>query len=150
MNRTTNTIIGITSIAIGGMIYMLWRKQTLLMFSWFNNMGMRDAVEAMRRAASGYYPLIPQWVCFSLPTALWLFGGILLFWSIWENDFYERYFWVAIFSFIAVGAELGQLIGFIPGTYDPKDVILMVLSIVLAIVLNKKQKPKEIENAKNI
>lgn len=40
MNRTRKSILGIVSIAIGGIIYILWREQSLLMFEWFKSIGV--------------------------------------------------------------------------------------------------------------
>ena len=118
MDISKNTIIGSVSIIIGGMIYVLWREQTLLMFSWFNSMGVMDAIEAMRYSASPYHSIVPKWIYFSLPNAMWLLGGTLLFSSIWKDHVYERYFWMTLFSIIAIGSELGQLTDFINRLYS--------------------------------
>ena len=79
MKNTKNTIIGIASIIFGGMIYVLWRKQTLLMFSWFDAMSLGIPIAILRDSASAYSSIMPRWFYFSLPNALWAFGGILLF-----------------------------------------------------------------------
>ena len=148
MNRKQNIIIGIVSIVIGGMIYILWRRDNLLMFSWFKTMGIINQIECMRYYASIYYSIIPSWVYYSLPNALWLFGGMLCFFSIWEKHCYEQYIWIGIFIIIAMGAEFGQLIGIIPGTWQNSDMLLMIISIVSAIILNNKQNKKGVKNAK--
>jgi|SRR5690554_4246601 len=138
MNRTRKSILGIVSIAIGGIIYILWREQSLLMFEWFKSIGVINIVESMRSFADKYYSIFPKWVYFSLPNALWLFGGILLFASIWKHHCYEQYFWIGIFVTIAIGSEFGQLLGVTPGTWDNSDMLFMIVSIVCAITLNRK------------
>ncbi|MFH1006374.1 MAG: hypothetical protein V1800_02570 [Candidatus Latescibacterota bacterium] len=142
-----NTIIGIASITLGGIIYVLWRKQTLLMFSWFDSMGLNSTIALLRDSASACSSVIPEWLCFSLPNALWAFGGILLFSSIWKHFFAERLFWVLIFSITAIGSEIGQLVGIVPGTYDTNDIALMLIFIFLAILISNTRAMKEVNDA---
>ncbi|NBB81557.1 MAG: hypothetical protein GVY36_19310, partial [Verrucomicrobia bacterium] len=123
--------LGIVSIAVGGIIYIMWREQTLLMFDWFDLIGLSSVIGFIRNYGVMIgYP--PEWVIFSLPNALWVFGGFLLFFSIWEKESLERKIWLVLFSTIALGSELAQLIGFIPGTYDSVDMFLMCVFITFA------------------
>lgn len=128
-----------TSIAIGGIIYTLWREQNLLMFEWFKIIGVLCTIDNIRNITSIYYSIIPKWVCYSLPNALWLFGGIFLLISIWKHSCFEQYIWIGVFIIIAIGSEIGQLVGVIPGTWDFFDMLLMIVSILLAISLNRKK-----------
>ena len=129
---------------------MLLRERTLLMFSWFDCIGLTTPIAALRYSIMPYSSIIPKWLYLSLPNALWTFGGILLFSNIWKKYPMEKYLWVFIFSVIAVGSEFGQLIGIVPGTYDNNDVVLMLIFIFLAITMNIYQFSKEAKNAKNI
>jgi hypothetical protein len=108
------------------------------MFSWFHSMGLKPFVALLREFADSYSLVIPRWVYFSLPNALWLFGGIQLFYSIWEDACLERLFWVLLFSTTAVGSEIGQSLGIVPGTYDITDMALMAIFIPLAIAIGEK------------
>ncbi len=147
MNK--NTVIGITSIILGGIIYVLWREQTLLMFKWFDSLGLTPAIVSMRSSANAYLSVIPKWLCFSLPNALWFFGGVLLFSSIWKNFYAERIFWISIFAVIVIGCEIGQLAGVILGTYDNTDMVLMLMLIPLAILMGNNQVVKEVKDGKD-
>ena len=130
---------------------MLWRKQSLLMFSWFYSIGLKPFVALLREFAHSYSLVMPEWVYFSLPNALWAFGGILLFYSIWKDACSERMFWVLLFSMTAVGSEIGQLVGIVPGTYDTTDISLMLIFIPLAITIgNKNHAIKEVSDAKGL
>ncbi|MDB4488911.1 hypothetical protein N9017_02220 [Akkermansiaceae bacterium] len=140
------TVLGIVSIAVGGIIYIIWREQSLLMFEWFDLIGLSYFIGSIRYFGTLIgYP--PEWVVFSLPNALWVLGGFLLFFSIWEKESFERNIWLVLFSTIAIGSEIAQLIGFIPGTYDSVDMFLMCVVITLAISINKKKLIKEGNNA---
>ena len=135
------TFLGIASITIGGIIYIVWREHTLRMFDWFDLIGLSSIIDLIRN----YGQIIgrpPEWVVFSLPNALWVFGGFLLFFSIWKKKSCERNIWLALFSTIALGSEIAQLSGYIPGTYDNIDIILMCGFILFAILINKRKNHK--------
>ena len=150
MKKNRNTIIGTVSIILGGMFYVLWRKQSLLMFSWFDAIGLKSIIASLRDIAGSCSPAIPEWLYLSLPNALWAFGGILLFYSIWKDSFAERMFWVLLFSTIAVGSEIGQLIGIVPGTYDTVDMELMLIFILLAIFIGSDDSVKGVSDAEGL
>lgn len=144
-----NTVIGIVSIILGGIIYVLWREQTLLMFKWFDSLGLTPAIILIRSLAVAYLSILPNWLCYSLPNALWFFGGVLLFSSIWKNFFAERILWISIFVVIGIGCEIGQLAGVLPGTYDNTDIVLMLMFIPLAILIGNNQVIKEVKDGKD-
>ena len=141
MNK--NTVSGIISIILGGIIYVLWREQTLLMFKWFDSLGFTPAIISIRSFTDTYLSVLPKLLCYSLPNALWFFGGILLFSSIWKNFFAERILWISIFAVIGLGCEIGQLAGVLQGNYDNTDIVLMHMFIPLAIFIGNNQLKKE-------
>ena len=58
---------------------------------------------------------------------------------------------MTLFPIIAIGSELGQLTGFIPGVYDLTDMMLMYFAIILAVLFDtKQQQHKESKNAKMV
>lgn len=135
--RLVPATLGLASIMAGGIIYLLWRNQDILMFSWVDTIGFTPHLVAVRGATAYYADVIPVWFRFSLPNALWLFGGIIVFHSIWEGYPKERLLWVAGFLIVAVGSELGQGLGVIPGTYDNIDMVLMIAFSLLALGIGK-------------
>ena len=40
--RTIKVTIGIVALSVGGIIYILYRTDSLLMFSWFQKLGMSE------------------------------------------------------------------------------------------------------------
>lgn len=134
-----STILGVTGIAIGGVIYLLWRQDNLVMFSWFDSMGLRTVVSSLRESTNTFISILPKWVRFSLPNGLWLFGGVLLLSNIWKDEYIQRYVWIFIFSSIAFGSEFAQLTGILQGTFDSIDLLLMTISATAAILINNHQ-----------
>lgn len=125
-------LIGTLPVLLGGLIYLTYRADTLLMFSWFKNIGLTDFVNFLRTDNHLQNLTVPNWVKFSLPDALWLFSFtyiILLFWDFKINR--QSIAWVLLAPTVGLVSELGQLVGFIPGTFDKVDFLLLLLATVL-------------------
>ena len=112
---------------MGGMIYVLWRSDSLLMFHWFATLGIDQQIRQLREAVAPYSGALPSAVCFSLPQALWLLSGILYSHSIWRDvSTLSWLFWTALLVVTALVAELGQLVGIVPGRFDIWDLLSLV------------------------
>lgn len=124
MIRLTMALI---ALAAGGVVYLLWRPDTLLMFLWLDSLGVSDILEPVRRNVREYFPPIPFWARDSLPNALWLFSGLVCLSSIWDKGSrLPLIFWSSILLLIAVLSELAQLMSLLPGTFDVNDVIALL------------------------
>lgn len=131
------TIVAITAMFVGATIYVLWRSNSLMMFSWFDALGMRSQVLTLREYAEPYSSALPRWVFFSLPQALWLFSGIVTFNCIWgKHDVLNKRLWSMAFCSIAFGFEFGQYIGLVPGHFDIFDMALLILALVTALLVD--------------
>ena len=125
--------LSIASMTIGGMVYVVWRPDSLKMFSWFSALGLDRPVDAIRAWGAAYAQALPNWVYLSLPQALWLFSGCLAVHSIWRDArCRQEQFWMAAVALLAVGGELGQAAGVIQGTFDPMDLAVVVLAFIAA------------------
>ena len=106
------------------------------MFSWFSVLGIDHSVAFIRQWAASIYFVVPAWVCLSLPQALWVFSGCLAVHSIWGSyhSWHEQFWMIIVFS-MALGGELGQGIGFVPGTFDAQDLGLVIIAFLIAQVI---------------
>lgn len=43
--RMTEATIGLVALTIGGLIYIRYRSESLLMFDWFHNLSLSDSIE---------------------------------------------------------------------------------------------------------
>ena len=128
-----NAILASVALLIGGMTYVLWRSESLLMFSWFAALGAARVVKMLRGNADAYCESFPGWVIFSLPQALWLFSGIIYFHCIWRKDSAFGYrLWAGVLIAIAVGFEGGQLLNLVPGRFDVYDALSLVAACLSA------------------
>lgn len=108
-------------IAVGACIYVGWRSTDLLVFRWL------EAVGADGLIVRPDVPL-PFWVLYALPDGCWVYAytsWMLLIWG-------RMVPWVYSGVVLALGAELGQLVGLVPGTYDNLDMVFYVGAFILA------------------
>jgi len=124
-------ILSIASMTLGGMIYVLWRPESLWMFSWFAALGVDQPVTSMRAWAAPLSGLMPGWIYLSLPQSLWLLSGCLAIHSIWGNWRCRReQCWMALVLSLALGGELGQAVGIIEGVFDFWDLALILVAFL--------------------
>lgn len=43
--RIAEAAIGLVALTIGGLIYIRYRSESLLMFDWFHNLSLSDSIE---------------------------------------------------------------------------------------------------------
>ncbi|MCK9450287.1 MAG: hypothetical protein M0Q90_01180 [Bacteroidales bacterium] len=125
-------IIGILPVIVGGLIYLTYRTDSLLMFGWFNKIGLSDTVDFLRSNTHLQNLPIPSWIKFSLPDALWLFSFnyiLLILWNFNVNR--QSAFWLFLAPAIGVFSEIGQLNGIVPGTFDMVDLGLLLIATLL-------------------
>jgi len=132
---TRRIIIGTLPVILGGLIYLTYRTDTLLMFGWFKKIELSNLIIFLRSNEHLQRLAIPNWVKFSLPDALWLFSFIYILLLLWDfNINRQSEFWIFLAPIIGLFSELGQLIGIIPGTFDIVDVLLLVLATLLPFI----------------
>lgn len=125
-------IIGTLPVIFGGLIYLTYRTNTLLMFGWFEKIGLSDFVGFLRSNKQLQDFSIPTWIKFSLPDALWLFSFtyiLLILWDFKVNR--QSLFWLLFAPTIGLFSEIGQLVGIVSGTFDLIDLVLLFIATVL-------------------
>lgn len=124
--------ISVLMLFMGGMLYLLFRDNSLLMFEWVRSVGLENSLNYARENTSWLF--ISDWVKYSLPDGLWCASYILLMASIWSNKkFLIRFIWTISLPCIAVITELLQLFGNMIGTYDTFDLICYIIPILIYI-----------------
>lgn len=124
------------SIFSGGLIYVLFRQDSLKMFSWFESVNLSNSISEMRLFTLPLSIYLPDWFLYSLPDGLWLFSYVSFLLVVWGNVISKHNIhWVILVPLIAIFSELGQLIKVIPGTFDVVDLCSYVLGAVLPILI---------------
>lgn len=121
-------------IFIGSLIYVLFRADNILIFKFFQFIGISEMINNIRNVTMEFSIYLPDWILFSLPDGLWVYSLNIfcLFFTGYYLDFKNCYF-VIVGIFLGIGSELLQLINLIPGTFDIIDLIVCILSLSLAM-----------------
>lgn len=136
-------MLAVAILFAGGCVYLTSRSETLLMFVWVEHLGLGMLIDALRVNVEGNIVFSQDWVRFSLPNALWLLAGLMVFDSIWgDKQTIDKVFWMLTFWGVAMGSEFAQALHLLPGTFDWQDVILMGFVTLFWIILihsNRKE-----------
>lgn len=120
--------VGIAALLVGGCLYVLGRTESLLMFVWFDRLGLSTVVYSVRDRTEAVMQQLPQWALYSLPNALWLASGLLVLNGIWGiKSTIDKRVWMFALWCVAIGGEVGQLLQIVPGTFDWLDLGMMVV-----------------------
>ena len=133
-NRATRIILSLGILSLGGLIYIIYRDKSLLMFDWFNSIGISSEIDGLRNLFQGEG--IYGWVKYSLPDGLWIFSYMFIIDAIWDK---ERNAASMIFLWglplVAVFSECFQYFGLLSGVFDWKDMASYTLAITLFLII---------------
>lgn len=133
---TRKIIIGTCPVIVGGLIYLTYRTDTLIMFAWLNKIGLTDTIVFLRSNQLLQNLTIPNWIKFSLPDALWLFSFNYVLLTLWNfNVNQQSAFWLFLAPTIGLFSELGQLVNIVPGTFDLVDLVLLLIATLIPFLL---------------
>jgi hypothetical protein len=135
-------------IFIGSFIYIVFRKNTLLVFTWISFFDLGGFVNVLRSFFGEYKKYIPDFILYSLPDGLWVYSGTVLFLRIWrhEKNSFSKYFWILLPFAVSILMEFSQLFNLIRGTFCFNDVLFIIFLFIIPIYisLNKNGGSNEI------
>ncbi len=126
----------ILPIIFGGIIYLLFRSDSLMMFHWTDAIGLKPVLDNMRDYCMTIQINNMNWFFFSLPDGLWVYSFTSFMLIVWGSEFSKHsLFWISIGPILAMGGEIGQALGLVRGTFDPSDLLLCLIGSTLPLVL---------------
>jgi hypothetical protein len=132
--RIAKVFLSFVILIIGGLIYIGFRDKSLLMFSWFEQLGISDEVDVFRNLVNseGVY----GWLKYSLPDGLWVFAYMFLVDAIWNGSkSISSYIFIFSLPCFALILEFLQYFGLFPGVFDWIDVASYSFAIILYIFI---------------
>jgi len=127
----------ISPLFIGGLIYLLFRSEDLLMFEWYRKIGLSDFLIYLRSNTITLKQNIPEWVIFSLPNCLWLYSILSFLNIIWKDDNKVKIVLMILTSLSIIFIEILQAVGLIIGTFCWQDIISIFLLIFIFILIHQ-------------
>lgn len=131
--RLTVTLLlglsGLLAIWIGGLTYVVFRSRSLLMFSWFDQLGLTDAVASTRAKWGGMQTQIPAFLIMSAPFALWVLSYMLSIEAVWgPAKSRAKFLWKWSLPSAAIASEILQACGMLRGTFDANDLAALIIA----------------------
>lgn len=122
----------ILPLICGALIYFLFRRSNLAIFSWFDNT-LNDVVVKYMGVGLKWSLNLPSWLIYSLPDGLWAYSLSYTIISIWNNSL-KPIFVIIITCSLAELFEIMQFIGLVPGTFDLIDFVLSIVAVIPAYI----------------
>lgn len=133
-DRTLYFCLATACLILGSAIYILFRPITLLMFHWADMIGLEASIATIRTWTDGFDELLPAWIIYSLPFALWVSSYLFYIKGVWTNSTsLYRHVWLYCIPIVAIAAELSQYMSIISGYFDIADLISLILVTALSI-----------------
>lgn len=125
-------IIALLLILTGGMIYVLYRPESLLLFRVTDSLGITPLIDILRSNSSRV--MLPSFMINSLPAGLWTASYLLMMYI--TTKFHTRRIRLMLalpLPITAIVLEFMQLFGWCPGTFDIYDLICYIVPLFLFV-----------------
>ena len=130
-------------VILGGMIYVLWRPDTIRFLGWFDLIGIDFPLAIIRGYSMLVYAHIPEWIIFSLPNGFWAFSyafTITFIW--WGSDSLAGYMWLGSIPVVSLGYETMQYAGVIQGVFCYQDLFFCTTGAVVGLIAGANSKKR--------
>ncbi len=125
-------------LAVGSLLYICFRTESLLMFQWADALGVIENVHYMRALTEGIGRRLPRWTIDSLPFSLWVISYMFSIGAVWEGSrLPARLIWLTIVPIMSISSEIAQAVHLVPGTFDWADLGLLASASMIGAVLVK-------------
>lgn len=128
-------ILAILSITVGGLIYVSFRPEPMLMYKWIDTLNLNPFVYRLRELTSNLNS--SSFVKYNLPNGLWATAYTLIMVSVWTSVQKGNVVWFILIPLIAVISEFMQLLTFVHGRFDWIDILCYIIPTL--ILLTTKQ-----------
>ncbi len=134
-------VYSIIPLIIGGIIYISFRSKNLVMFQWFDNIGISFFTNYIRYLFLPVKPYLSEWFYYSLPDGIWIFSFTTTLIIFWDFSFEKVKIWLVVPIFSGIIFEILQFFFEILGTFDIIDLLFSMIGFILSFILFKN-KPK--------
>lgn len=142
--RVIELVFGITLLACGCAIYLLFRSKSIRLYQWFEAAGFSDVLVAARNVTANIS--LPDIIVYSLPDGLYCAAYILTMDAVWMYEHCGKRFVIVCFvPVMALIHEMLQGLRLAEGTFDWADFTFYAIPLILYFTFSKETfftKPK--------
>lgn len=125
-------LVALLLILTGGMIYVLYRPENLLLFRVTDSLGITPLIDVLRSNSSRV--MLPSFIVNSLPAGLWTASYLLMMYITTKFHTRRIRFMLALpLPISAIVLEFMQLLGWCPGTFDIYDLICYIVPLCVFV-----------------
>lgn len=136
----------ILTIIFGGLIYIIFRTDSLLMFSWFEYLKLSDFICFIRNFMVTPLPPSVKFLTNTAPGGFWTFSYTVFLMFIWNLEVnWRNIFYYLLIPFTAVFSEIFQLTGLIPGTFNYLDIVSYIAGATLPFLIHFRKIKNKIQ-----
>ena len=125
-------------LLVGGMLYVSFRSDSLMMFKWFEVANLSCCTDQIRNLLNPAIHYIPKWIFNSLPDGLWVYSYSSSYLLYFGGRAWKENYWLLFPLLFGSVAEIAQSLNIVDGTFDYLDLIFCLLGSILSITLNFK------------
>ena len=134
-----HVILSFGLLFLGGIIYLLFRSKSILMFVWVDKFGLTPVVDKIRSELS--HVSLSHISIYSIPDGLWVASYVILVHAIIPKEHkFNLIFWSYLLPFIAITFEFLQYLSLIPGVFDIFDLVCYVIPLVIYTIYLRYEK----------
>ena len=119
-------------LLIGGLIYLLFRNESLIMFKWFDNLGLLEQIKELRATLNPMKSILPNWIYYSLADGLWTYAFVSAYLIYYKVDY-----WLLLPFLLSIGVEILQYFQLFQGTFDVLDLLCCIVGYTLPFLFLK-------------
>ena len=135
--RILKICFGFIFLIIGSYLYLKFRSETLLMFKWAEYLSLDFIISSIRGSFSELNSYRMKYFIFSAPYGMWVISFCCFIGAIWHKDSsLSAIILRLIVPVIAVSSELLQFLGFLPGTFDKNDLLVLIFSTIIGLSIS--------------
>ena len=125
-------------LLLGGLIYLFFRSESLIMFEWLKSLGIKNGFDLLRENFVSINTYLPSWFIYSLPDAFWVYSFTSTIIFIWNEERIVVITLLSIPFILGPGIEFLQFLKLFKGTFDLMDLTVTIFAFLLSIFLNFK------------
>jgi len=145
MSEKSALISSVILLFIGGMIYICFRSDSLLLFHWISFLGFGKEILELRDLSSPYSSALPNWLIYSAPNGLWIASFACLMLFLWGKErLLYAFMWTLSLWVTGIFSELLQALNSIPGVYDIADIIAYTIGICAVFFIVRLKNTREV------
>jgi hypothetical protein len=115
-------------LALGAILYLLFRSEHLKVIELFSVFGIENQLMIVRNQFIDLKSNIPSWIYYSAPDGLWSYSFIASYSFLWSE---RSNLWQYLAVFFCLSYEILQGLKILPGTFDFMDLAMIALGFIL-------------------